>query len=205
MLVMSATQPEIWSHPIIGTPPQHCSAIATRVNFADRDGSIPEGAILLSTDKGPADSRKGHGAITKRAFGYKQSGDKSLLTMTPVYRGEQVVKGSFPLVAGVASDVVAPSSRGKGNVISSTYIHGACNVRCKIEESKTFRAGDLIYVAADRSKGVLYAMSQETCDKDGVTRLIAGILGTCLENGEEGKPFVRVFVDNSFNTMLACC
>jgi hypothetical protein len=189
-----------WNRPIVATPPQHCSAIAARVVFEEGEEiAVPEGAILLGA---PHTEAVKLGAIAKRAFGTATTKTKSLLDMTPFY--DQGFKGvqnkTVPLVAGVASDSIVPASRHKRDTVASAYIHGACNARCDPADSHNFVAGDLVYIVAKKDKSELYAGSEK---KKG--NFIAGVLGTCLENGERNSPFVRVFVDNTFNTMLSCC
>lgn len=193
-----------WNRPIVGTPPQHCSAIAVRVEFdKDKPVAIPEGAIMISA---PRKESAQLDLISRRSFGTASSSKgKSLLDMTPFFDPtfQGVQNEDVPLVIGVASDAIAPSSRSKLDSVASAYIHGACNARCNPDDSDKFVAGDLVYVQAAANKSELYAVPESEV-KTGVER-IAGILGTCLENGDRNSPFVRVFVDNLFNTMLSCC
>lgn len=198
-----------WNFPLIATPPEHCSAIAARVIFGkDASYAVPEGAILIATEEKQHDPA--FDLMSTRAFGSREKGKSSILSMTPFYNDSLPVTQSseVPLVAGVASDAIAPSSRHKANaVVSSAYIHGACNARCDAEDSQNFTAGDLVYIVGDADGQELYAASesliQTRINKNALC--VVGVLGTCLENGDRHSPFVRVFVDNMFNTMMSCC
>lgn len=205
---ISSDMSDPWEQPLIATPPQHCSAIAARVCF-EKDAppiTIPEGAIMLGTTS--ADSKLD--LMSRRSFSGSDS-KKSMLDMTPYYDPafQGVKHSSVPLVAGVVSDPIPQPSRHKLDIVASAYIHGACNARCKDTDSHHFVAGDLVYIVAEGAgpNPKLYAASEKMIEteKAKTTFHIAGVLGTCLENGESGSPFVRVFVDNSFNTMLSCC
>lgn len=161
----------------------------------------------------PPEANVRAGLITKRSFSSTSGAKKSLLDMTPFFDETVSVPNSklVPLVAGVASDAIAPSSRrsrpsgGPVDTVASVYVHGACNARCDPADSQFFIAGDLVYVVANKNKEEFFAASEAWVAENQASKFVAGILGTCIENGEKDSSFVRVFVDNMFNTMLSCC
>lgn len=192
--------------------PRLCSPIAAVIQ--SRDGAVPEFSVVLGTDSAPVfKGNSGVDIASRRRFGGKNiaAAIDNLVTYEtamPKQDGEIAV----PMFVGVTSDAVVSMESGgikktsdqKLAKESAVYVSGECNARCAQSDSKNFKANELAYITTD-TKGRFIACSETRAKENAANRQapeIVGILGTVVEPGNANRPTVRVFIDNSFNTLI---